>query len=155
LPAFQAERAVELQERARDRRADHAGHRGCGHEQADRSRALARREPMRDVQDDAGEETGFRRAQQESQDIKRRCAIDEDHRGGKHAPGEHDSRDPDARAKPRQHQVARHLEQRVAQEKDSRPHSVNGGAEPEIAVHVDRRKADVHAIEIRDDIKHE
>ena len=54
-----------------------------------------------------------------------------------------------------QHQVAGHLEQRVRHEEDAGAQTVDGGAEAQIAVHVERGEADVHAVEVGDDVKEE
>ena len=60
-----------------------------------------------------------------------------------------------ARAEPRAHQVARYFEQRIAEEKDSGSQAIDRRTEPEVAVHVDRGKADIDAIEVRDDVEQE
>ncbi len=40
-------------------------------------------------------------------------------------------------------------------EEDAGPEAVDGGAEAEVAVHVERREADVHAVEIGHDVEQE
>ena len=111
------------------------------------------RKPMAEVIDDAGQEPGFGDAEQEAQHVEARRALHEQHRDRQHAPRDHDARDPEPRADAREDQVARHLEQRVADEEHARAESVDGGAEPEIAVHLQRREADVHAVDPRDDVE--
>ena len=54
MPALQAEQAVNLEQRARDRAADHGGERDRSHEQRDDARALPCRKPISEIEDDAG-----------------------------------------------------------------------------------------------------
>jgi len=51
-----------------------------------------------------------------------------------------------------QDDVARYLEEKVAEEEDARPETVDGFAEPEVIHHLEPREPDVHAIQIRDEI---
>ncbi len=67
------------------------------------------REPVREVEDQAGKESGLRRTEQERAGVERERAVDEHHRRRHHAPREHDARNPDAGAEPDQHQIARAL----------------------------------------------
>jgi len=80
---------------------------------------------------------------------------DEHQRGRQQSPRDHDSRNPFARANPHEHQVARHLEQRVADEKDSRANAERRGAEPEVAIHLQRRETNIRAVEEVEDVEHE
>jgi hypothetical protein len=56
---------------------------------------------------------------------------------------------PAARAEPFEQQVARHLEQAVADEQDARAEPVDGGGETEVAVHLQRGVAEVAPVEDR------
>ena len=125
----QAECALELQQRTRQRRADNPGHGGGRHEQRHGLAALARREPVRQVKDDAGEEPRLGGAKQKAQRAVQHVGVGHEHHGhGEHAPREHDPRDPHARAQPRQRQVARHLQQEIGDE-EHQPDAVDRGAE--------------------------
>ena len=140
---------------ARQWPADDAGDGRSCHEQRDGTRALTRRKPLREVVDDAREESGLGGAQQKPQRVERRGVVHEGHGSRHQTPREHDPRDPHAGADARQHQVARHLEQRVRHEEDTGPKSVHRGGETEVAVHVERCEPDIHPIEIRDDVQQE
>ena len=64
----------------------------------------------------------------------------------------HDARDPHARAEALQREIARHLEQEVADEEDAGAETECRGGKPEVRVHGERRKTDVHAIQVRDEV---
>ncbi|KAG1376498.1 hypothetical protein G6F59_018255 [Rhizopus arrhizus] len=67
--------------------AENAGHRNGGHEQRDDLGAAVSRIPVGQVKDDAGEEAGLGRAQQEAQRIEHVDAGHEHHAGGDDPPG--------------------------------------------------------------------
>ena len=118
LPAAQAElRMVEQQ--ARHGPADHARDRGGRHEERDGARPVLRREPVRQVQDDAGEEPRLAGAEQEAQRVERPGRLHEHHAGGDESPEDHDAGDPQPRADLLEDDVARHLEEEVADEEDA------------------------------------
>ncbi len=52
-------------------------------------------------------------------------------------------------------QVARHLEEEVADEEDARAESVDGVREAQVLPHLERREADVDAIEVGDHVEDE
>jgi hypothetical protein len=91
------------------------------------SSAIRCREPQRQVEDHAGKETGFCRAQQETHHGEPCLAADEGHRPRRDAPGEHDARDPAPRAEMCQKQVGWYLEDGVRQEEDARTEAVGRG----------------------------
>ena len=66
-----------------------------------------------------------------------------------------DSRDPHPRADPLEDQIARHFENRVADEEQSRAEAEHRFAESKLAIHLQRREADVDSIEVRHQIEHE
>ncbi|KAG1308363.1 hypothetical protein G6F62_015050 [Rhizopus arrhizus] len=72
---------------ARDRAADQARHGHGGHEERRDATASRRRIPVGQVKDDAGEEAGLGRAQQEAQRIEHVDAGHEHHAGGDDPPG--------------------------------------------------------------------
>jgi hypothetical protein len=66
-----AETAVEgVHDPARQRIAEDAGQRDRRHEDRDHARAVVRREPVGQVEDDAGEEARLGQAEQEAQDVE-------------------------------------------------------------------------------------
>ena len=115
----------------------------------DGARAVRRREELGQVVDDAGKEARLGRAEQEAQDVERRLALHEREAGADDGPGDHDARDPAARADLGQDQIRGHLEQEVADEEDARAQGVNGGRHPQLLRHLLLGEADVHAVEER------
>jgi hypothetical protein len=120
LPSGQAAETAQRQQESRQRPPDHPRHDHRGHETGNRAGALVGGKPAREAIDDAGEETGFGRTQRKAQRVKRGGAVDEHHRRGHEAPRDHDPRDPEPRADAREDDVARNLEQGVAQTEDPR-----------------------------------
>src|SRR5882724_6990375 len=130
-------------------------------EQADYPSAVYRRKPQGQIKDDAGEETGLAGAEQQTKRIenpfvrnsgcssyrwnKGECARDD-------PPGDHDAGDPNPRANPLEKDVGRHLKQEISDEKQPGAQSKGRLAETKRLVHMKLCEADVHAIEIRNEI---
>ena len=125
---------------------------GGRHEDRDHLAAPRRRVPVGEVQDDAGEEAGLEGAEQEAQHVELRRRLHEHHAGGDDAPADHDAQQRLARADLLQHQVARHLEQEVADEEDAGAQAVDRVAEGQRLLHLQLRVADVDAVEVGDDV---
>jgi hypothetical protein len=85
---------------------------------------LARSRAEGEIENDAGEEAGFRHPEQETHDVETRLAGDERHGGRDQPPADHNAGDPDPRAEALKRKIARDLEQNVAREEDA-------GADPE------------------------
>src|SRR5882672_3363895 len=82
LPAVQAERAIQLQDEARKRPADHIGQRN-GNEIGSRiARAQRRWEPQRQIENHARRKTCFGKTQEKTQDVEARRSCDERVRRG-------------------------------------------------------------------------
>ncbi len=144
-----AVRAAELgHQPARQRPADHARHGDARHEQRGDLGAPRGREPVGQVEHDGREEAGLGHAEQEAHHVELQRRVHEHHARRQEAPGHHDPRDPAARADPQQQQVARHLEQQVADEEHARAEAVDGLVETEIAEHLQLGEGDVDAVEI-------
>src|SRR5581483_1367239 len=79
LPALQTHRAVEPKQQARDRRTDHGRDRYGDREGREEAAAIFGRIPIGEIEDDTGEESGFRGAEQEAQDVKAPLAADKGH----------------------------------------------------------------------------
>jgi hypothetical protein len=94
-------------------------------------------------------------AEQETQQVERSRVAHEGHADRHQPPGQHDAADPGPGAHARQDEVARDFEQRVRHEEDARPEAVDRRREAEVAVHVEGREADVHAVEVGDDVEQE
>jgi hypothetical protein len=139
---------------ARDRAADQPGHGHGGHEEGGDAPAPRGRVPIGQVQDDAREEPGFGRAQQEAQDVEHVHAGHEHHAGGNDAPGDHDARDPDLRAHFVQDDVAGNLENEVADEEDAGAQPVHRFAELQFLQHLQLGEAHVHAVQVGHHVAH-
>ena len=70
LPTGKAEPAMEIEQQAGNRGADHGGKRNGSHEIADDTRAVLGRKPQRQIEDDARKEARLRSAKQGSQEIE-------------------------------------------------------------------------------------
>ncbi|MNK86877.1 hypothetical protein D3C87_1067990 [compost metagenome] len=148
LPVGQAVHAVHrAHDEAGQRAADHAGNRKRGHEQAVDAGAAVSREPVGQVQHHAREEARLENPQQEAQRVELPRRLDEDHRHRGQAPKNGDARQRLARADLLQQQVARHLEQEVADEENPRAQAVHGLAELQVLEHLELGEAHVDAVD--------
>ena len=152
LPAMQAADALHIEDKAGDRRADDRGDGNGEHEHADDPRPIGRREPQREKEDDAGEEPGLGHAEQQPHAVEAGFAHDEGLRPGDDAPGHHDAGNPAARAEAVQRQIARHLEEEIGDEENARRTPEGRGGEPQILRHRGPGKADVHPVQIGNEI---
>ena len=111
------------------------------------ARPLPRRKPIGEVKDDAGEEARLGHPQQKTHDIEAGLAAHERHGGGDQPPADHDAGDPDAGAEALEREIARDLEQDVADEKNAGAGAVDRRREAEIRIHGKRGVADIHPVE--------
>ena len=155
MPAREASDAVQAEQGARERTADDARDGNRGHEARDRAGALDCGEPVGEIENHAREKTCLDHAEQGAQRVKARNPAHQHHGRGDRAPHDHQAPDPAPRADPRENEVARDLKQAVAQKEHAGAESVCRPAEPQVAVHVERRETDVHAIQIVRDVQHE
>src|SRR5208282_3919418 len=111
--------------------------------------------------DDAWKETRLGEAEQEAKDVEgvlcaqtRRSSDprDEGHRPGDDAPGEQDARDPYPRADFVQDDVRGHFEQKIRKEEYARAEAERRLGELEVGIHRQLGEADVHSVEISDEI---
>ena len=155
LPARQSQPAIEPQQPATQRAAEQSGE-GNGDEEARHTAgAHGGGKPETEVVDDGRKEARLGDAEQEAQQVELAGGAHEHHRRREDAPADHDARQPDTRSGADEQQVARHLEQRVADEEDAGAESECRGAEAEILVHLQRRETDVAAVEKVEDVEHE
>ncbi len=153
LPPGPAVMAVEVvQDPARHRPADQAGQRHRAHEPGGHLAAPRRRIPISEIEDDARKEPGLGHAEQKPHHIELRRRGDEQRERGNQPPGDHDAGDPHPRANPVKNEVARHLEQKIAEKKDARAEPVHRIGKPEVALHLQLGEANVHPVEIGDEI---
>ncbi|MNZ80759.1 hypothetical protein D3C78_994030 [compost metagenome] len=153
LPAAQATRALQaVEDPARQRTAEHAGHRHGDGEQRGHLPAVAGRIPAVDVDQDAGEEAGLGGTEQESQDVEAGRPLHQQQAGRQGAPDHHDGGDPAARPEAFQHQVAGHAAEHVGDEEHPGAETVDGLAEAEIGAHLQLGEADVDPIEMGEEV---
>ncbi|MNT10340.1 hypothetical protein D3C72_1451650 [compost metagenome] len=153
MPAAHAVRAVErVHDPARQRIAEHARDGDARHEQRDHLAAAVGREPVGQVQDHAGIETRFGEAEQEAHHVELGRRLHEHEQRRDDAPGDHDPRDPDARADLVHQQVARHLEQEVADEEQPCAQAEHGFGEGQVLAHLQLGEADIDAVQVGDHV---
>ncbi len=155
LPAFEAERAVECEERLRQRRTDNDGDRRRHHEQRARACAVGGGNPVRQVKHYPWEEPGLGDAEQDARRHERRDVIDEDRPNRDDAPADHDAGNPAACPDTLEEEVAGDLEQAVAEEEQAGADTVLSRAEAEVALELARGEADVHSVDVGHDVANE
>ncbi len=155
LPAGEPQAAVEPQQRLGQRRPHQHRDRRRHHEQRAVAGALAGGDPVGQVEHDPGEEAGLGDAEQEAEQVEAALPRHEDGRHRDEAPDDHDPRDPAPRAHALEDQVARDLEQEVAEEEQPRPEAVGLVAEPQVALQHAADEADVDAVDVRDHVADE
>jgi hypothetical protein len=78
--------------------------------------------------------------------------VNEREQKRQHAPRQHDSREPPARAEAAQCEIALHFEQYIAEEEDARTGAGDGRRKAELLVHRECGEAQVDAIQISREI---
>jgi hypothetical protein len=106
---------------------------------------------MADVDNQAWKKTGFGQAQHKSQYIKLVLRLHEAHQHGDDAPRNHYAGNPTAGAPLLDQDAAGNLEQKIAPEKNAGAEAENLISERQLVLHLQRRIADVNAIEISND----
>jgi hypothetical protein len=114
--------------------------------------AIFGRIPIGEIEDDAGEEAGLGDAEQEAQDIEARDAADHRHQRRDDTPAHHDAGDPAARAEFLQREVARNLEDEIADEEDAGAPGKDQRREFQVRVHGQRGEAEIDAVEIGEEV---
>src|SRR5438477_6547898 len=129
LPTGEPQPAMQIQQHARDGRADHSREWNGSHEVAYDSCPILRWEPQGQIEDDSRKEPGLGRAQQHAQKVEAVLVTkpgsagdvgDEGHSPGQDSPTQHDARDPFASTEPFQQQVRWNLENEIGDKKDAR-----------------------------------
>ncbi|MNN16282.1 hypothetical protein D3C81_1294160 [compost metagenome] len=157
LPAGQAMLAggEVIENPARERPAEQAGHRDRRHEQGHDPPAPGRREPARKVQHDAGEEARFGGAGEQAQHVELHGRGDEQQAGRQRAPGDHHQRDPAPRAEAVERQVAGQPAEHIADEENPGTQAVDGFAELERIEHLQLGEADVDPVQVVEQVADE
>ena len=152
MPAFQSHRAIESEQQAGDRRADHGGDRDGDGEGGQKTRAIFRRIPIGQIENDAREKSRLGDAEQKAQGVKTPDPADHGHQRGDDAPRHHDARDPAAGAEFLQRQIARHLEDEIADKEDAGAPGEDDRRKFQLRVHGQRGEAEIDAVEIGQEI---
>jgi hypothetical protein len=121
---------------AREWPADQAGNRNGRHEQRHDPATTERREPLREVQHNAGEEPGFGGTGEQAQGIELGRCGDKHQAGRQDAPSHHHHRDPAPRAEPGQCQIAGYATQHVTNEENPGTQAVHSFAELQRVEHL-------------------
>src|SRR5258706_12797603 len=116
---------------------------------------MRRGKPFGEVINDSRKESCFSNAEQKSKCIEVNGRSHEHHRRGDDSPRDHDPRDPTSRTDANENNVARYLEDGVAEKKYSGTEAECCRAEMQIAVHLQTCERDVRAIEKVEEVKNE
>jgi hypothetical protein len=142
--------------RNRDRQSDQKARHNAG--------VVVGREPVGEIEHNAGEEPSLGSAEEEPDDAERRRVADAGplrevtHRTserGEDAPGNHDPGDPQPRADLFEHDVARHLKDKIAPVEGAHGKAVFGGGKLKVAAHCQRREAGIDAVDISQQVAHD
>jgi hypothetical protein len=154
LPTGEALKPVEPQQRGRDRGAGHYGKRQRHKEPPDDAGTVAVREPISEEQHETREEAGLGDAEQEAKDEEAVGASAESRGARQDAPGNHDARDPEARAEFLHDEVAGDFEQAIAPEEGARGEAKHRGGEPKVLVHGERGEAHIDTVYKAEEVGH-
>src|SRR5947209_3927015 len=108
----------------RDGSADDVGDGIRREKQRDCVTQLALPKPVRQVQQDSRKIPGLRHTKKKARDVQMRCGLHEPSKNRHQAPADQDARDPAARAKSVEEQIAGYLEHDVPGEKHRRDETV-------------------------------
>src|SRR6267154_4319855 len=114
---------------------------------------MALREPIGEIEHDAGEESRLGNAQDEPQRVKAQRPLYERAGGRDCAPAAEDDEYPAPRAHALEHEIRRHLEDQIADEEQARAEAEDRGREREILVHGERGEADIQPVDDADEIE--
>ena len=143
---------VQPEDRGGNRRAESHGDRQRQREARNDAGAVMVGEPIGEQQNDTGEQTGLGKSEQQPDGQEAGRTGGERGGTGDQSPGDHDPRDPNARADLVENHVARHFEQAVADVERRGAEAVGGRCQPDIRVHLQRGEADVDAVEIAEEV---
>ena len=87
-------------------------------------------------------------AQQETQRVEGPFILNECRDAGHQAPDDQAGSQPDARAQSVQREIAGHLQDHVAEEKDAGPEAEYRGAESQCMVHLQTGEAEIDAVQV-------
>src|SRR5260370_42516557 len=108
---------------------------------------MIRRKPVAEVKNDSREKAGFRKAEQEPEDIEPDRASGKGHRDRPQSPGDHPPADPETRSYFVQDDCGRHFKDKIAKEEDARTKAKHLRRQPDISVHRQCGEPDIDPIE--------
>jgi hypothetical protein len=155
LPSRPAVPINTLHNQTRHRRAYQLRHRDGRHEHSDGLCAVFITIPVGQINDNSREESRLGQTEQKAHRIKFPFGRNKPHPDGEDSPGNHDSRDPFARAPSLDNQSARDFEQEVADEEDSRAEAEDRFAERQVFFHPKLCESDVDPVNESNDVKSE
>jgi hypothetical protein len=118
-----------VQDPAGERTAEDARHRNrCEKDRCDAASPV-RRIPIGQVQQHARDKSGFGEAEQKAQGVEHHRRGHEGHGARDHCPGNHNTGNPEPGAYFVHDDIARYLEQDIAEEEDTGPETVDGPTE--------------------------
>ena len=112
-----------------------------------------RREPVSQIEDNAGKKTALRHSQQETQRVKAANRMHQRHGGGDQSPRHHQNSQPPPRPHPLQYQIARHLEEEISHEEYPHAQPVSSIVESKLLLHLQRSEPDIDPVEIAHDVQ--
>ncbi len=152
-PAVDAEPVNVIEDQSRDRGAEDVRHRLRADEERHRLGLFPLAEPIGQVQQHSGKESGFGEPEEKSCHDELLDVLHEPRADGDDAPRDQDARDPDTRADPVEHEVAWNLEDEIPEEEDPDSKAVLRARDPEILVHRQCREPDIDPIQESDDVQ--
>jgi len=102
-----------------------------------------------------GKKPASKAPRKKPQNVEGPGRVNEGHAGGHQAPDDHDPGDRLAGADFFEQQVARYLEQEIADEEDAGAQPIDRIAESQVGLHLELREADVDPVEVRKDVADE
>src|ERR1700694_460148 len=112
-----------------------------------------RRKPVGQIQNHSREEPGFRAAEQKADGVKLPWSSNQGRQCRDDSPRDQHAADPDPRTYFVQNNVAWNFKQKISQEEDAGAESIDAVTELQVAHHLQLCKADVHPVDIRDDVE--
>lgn len=110
------------------------------------------REPVGQVQDNAGEKARLGYPKEETKNVEGGGVVAEGHQGGDDSPADHDAGDPESGSRAVENEVGRDFKNKVTDKKYSCSCSKHGIGEPGNLAHREFGKANVDTVDISQDV---
>src|SRR5258706_11256041 len=112
-------------------------------------------EPVRQVNNNAGEKTCLRETQKKTRAVKLPWRMNHGNQNSDQSPGNQDARNPFPGAPAFHDQSSRNLKQEIASKKNPRAQSEYAIGKTQVVGHLQACKTHVDAVKIRDEVKNE